>query len=44
LVVPALKTVTVYSKEHFKTFDVNNTEFVDEVMDIRLPIQQIFRI
>jgi Uma2 family endonuclease len=44
LVVPALKTVTVYSKDHFKTFDVNDTEFFDEVMDIRLPIQQIFRI
>ncbi|RKZ49044.1 MAG: hypothetical protein DRR08_31285 [Candidatus Parabeggiatoa sp. nov. 2] len=44
LVVPPIKTVAVYSQpSHYKTFVMDMTEVIDEVMDIRLPIQKIFR-
>jgi len=44
LIVPSLKTVAVYSQpSHFRTFGTDTTEVIDEIMDIRLPIQKIFR-
>jgi Uma2 family endonuclease len=44
LVMPPLEEVRVFSQPRsYKTFDVNHTELVDEVMDIRLPIQKIFK-
>ncbi|MDM8561423.1 Uma2 family endonuclease [Candidatus Parabeggiatoa sp. HSG14] len=43
LIIPPLKTVAVYSQpSHFKTFAMDMTEVIDEVMDIRLPIHKIF--
>jgi hypothetical protein len=43
LVMPAIKSITVYPKpSQHKTFDLNDNEIVDEVMDIRLPMQNIF--
>jgi len=45
LVIPTLKTVTVYSQPTCsKFFDTqHDTEVIDEIMDIRLPIQKIFK-
>lgn len=44
LVVPSLTQISVYSQaKSYKTFDLNDTELVDEVMDIHLPIQKVFR-
>ncbi len=43
LIVPPMKVINIYSKpSQYKTFDMNDTEMVDEVMDIRLPIQKVF--
>jgi Uma2 family endonuclease len=43
LVLPEIKTITVYSQpDSFTNFDHNDREIVDEVMDIRLQISQIF--
>jgi Uma2 family endonuclease len=44
LVKPSLTTITVYSQlRQYKTFDLNDTEVVDEVMDIHLPIEKVFK-
>ncbi len=46
LVIPSLEEIRVFSEElrHYKNFDINNSEIVDdEIMDIHLPIQKIFR-
>jgi Uma2 family endonuclease len=44
LVVPTLTQISVYSQpKRYKTFDFNDTEVVDEVMDIHLSIQKVFR-
>lgn len=44
LAVPSMKVINVYSQHGSrKTFDMNDTEVSDEVMDIQLPIQNIFR-
>ncbi len=43
LVTPAIKSITVYPKPNqHKTFDLNDNEMVDKVMDIQLPMQKIF--
>ncbi len=43
LVTPITKSITIYSQPgQPKTFDVNDNEVFDEVMDIRLPAQKIF--
>ena len=43
LVMPTIKSITVYSQlTQYKTFDLNAHELLDEVMDIRLPLQKIF--
>jgi len=46
LVMPSLEEIRVFSQQlrHYKNFDINDSEVVDEVMDIRLPIQKVFRI
>ncbi|MDM8559295.1 Uma2 family endonuclease [Candidatus Parabeggiatoa sp. HSG14] len=46
LVTPTVKSITVYSQpNHFKTFDVNDdTEVVDDVLNIRIPLQKIFKV
>jgi hypothetical protein len=39
----ANSSLTIYSQPgQPKTFDVNDNEVIDEVMDIRLPAQKIF--
>jgi len=44
LVVPTLTQISVYSQpKSYKTFNLNDTELVDEVMEIHLPIQKVFR-
>jgi Uma2 family endonuclease len=43
LVVPAIKSIATYSQpKDFKAFNMNDTEIIDDVIDIRLPIQKIF--
>ncbi len=43
LVMPTIKSITVYSQlTQYQTFDLNDHEVLDEVMDIRLPLQKIF--
>ena len=43
LVMPSVDIVDIYSQpDKHKTFDMNDTEIIDDVMDIRLPIQKIF--
>jgi len=44
LVMPATGTVNVYSQAvKSDTFDIKDSEVVDEVMDVRLPIQKVFQ-
>jgi len=45
LVLPANKYIAVYSQpNHYKNFDVqHDTDLVDDVMDIHLPIAKMFR-
>jgi Uma2 family endonuclease len=44
LAIPSLDEVRVFSQlQKYKTFDMNDTEVIDEIMDIRLPIQKMFR-
>jgi Uma2 family endonuclease len=43
LVAPSLETITVYaSMEDYKSYGTHESEVVDEVMDIHLPIHKIF--
>jgi Uma2 family endonuclease len=43
LVIPPAKTINVYSQPNKNNpFGMNDTEVVDEVMDIHLPIQKVF--
>jgi len=42
LVIPAIEVINVYSPNHKQTFDMNDSNIVDEIMDIHLPIQKIF--
>lgn len=44
LVVPPMTQVSVYQQANWhKTFDLNDTEIVDEALGIRLPIQSVFK-
>ena len=44
LVVPMNESVTVYSTPHqFRTFGTEAKEVVDDILDIRLPIERLFR-
>jgi Uma2 family endonuclease len=44
LVTPALESIAVYSGQTYKPFDLeHDTEIIDEVLNLRLPIQKIFR-
>jgi Uma2 family endonuclease len=44
LVIPATESITVFSHPNrYKTFGTDATEIIDEVMDIHLPIQKVFR-
>jgi Uma2 family endonuclease len=43
LVIPSMDVINVYSQPYqHTTFDSKDTEVIDEVLDIRLPIQKIF--
>jgi Uma2 family endonuclease len=43
LVIPSLDEVRVFSQPRaYKSFDLNRTEIVDEVMDISMPIAKVF--
>ena len=44
LIVPVNESVTVYSAPYqFKTFGTETIELIDDIIDIRLPIQKLFR-
>lgn len=47
LVTPVLESITVYSQtlDNFKPFEISrsDTEVIDEVLDIRLPLVKVFR-
>ncbi|HAI68687.1 MAG TPA: hypothetical protein DCM38_04520, partial [Gammaproteobacteria bacterium] len=44
LVMPSLEEVRVFSQPlSYKTYGVNDTEIVDEVMNIHLPIHQVLK-
>ena len=44
LVIPATESITIFSQpKQYKTFGTNTTEIVDEVMNIHLPLQKVFR-
>jgi len=40
LVMPVIEVINIYSPNHRETFDMNDTELVDKIMDIHLPIQK----
>jgi len=43
LVLPSIDAVTVYSSiNNYQTFTKRDSEVIDEVLDIRLPITEIF--
>jgi Uma2 family endonuclease len=43
LVIPSVKVIKIYSAQGNKIFDIqHDTQLVDDIMDIRLPIQSIF--
>ena len=42
LVMPSIEVINVYSQTGKRTFGIDSHEMIDEVMDIRLPIQKIF--
>jgi len=43
LVIPSLDEVRVFSQPRaYKSFDLNRTEIVDEVMDISMPLANVF--
>jgi hypothetical protein len=43
LPAPSTDVLAIYSQpDQHKTFDRNDSEIVDEVMDIHLPLQKIF--
>jgi Uma2 family endonuclease len=43
LVIPPLDEVRVFSQPNsYKSFDLNHTEIIDEVMEIHLPIAEVF--
>jgi Uma2 family endonuclease len=45
LVIPDVKTVYVYSQStEYMTFAKDDTELIDDVMNIRLPIAKVFRL
>jgi Uma2 family endonuclease len=44
LVIPDVQLISIYAKQGgFKNFDMRDTEVIDEVMDIHLPIQKVFK-
>ena len=44
LALPLIEVIDVYSRvDQHRTFDINDTEVIDEIMDIRLPIAKVFR-
>jgi len=43
LVDPSLKNITVYnSPKESKTYDMSDGEVVDNILDIRLPLNKVF--
>ena len=43
LVIPVNESITVYSKPHeFVSFGSRETEIIDEVMNVRLPLHKVF--
>jgi len=44
LAIPALEAIWVFSNTNaYQTFDMNDSEVCDAVMDIQIPIQRLFR-
>jgi len=44
LVVPPMTQISVYQQSNrHKTFDLNDTEIIDEILGIHIPIQQVFK-
>jgi len=45
LVVPSMEAIDIYSQpSQHKTFGISDTHLIDEVMEIQLPIQNVFSI
>jgi len=44
LVIPSIEAIDIYSqpKQH-RTFTINDTEVIDELFEIHLPIQKVFK-
>jgi len=43
LVIPDAQLISVYAKQGgFRNFDMRDTEVIDEVVDVRLPIAKVF--
>ncbi len=44
LAIPSIEAIDIYSqpKQH-RTFTINDTEVIDELLEIHLPIQKVFR-
>ncbi|KOR31669.1 hypothetical protein TI05_12165 [Achromatium sp. WMS3] len=44
LAIPSIEAIDIYSKpKQHKTFTMNDTEVIDECLEIHLPMQKIFR-
>ncbi|RKZ39818.1 MAG: hypothetical protein DRQ49_10345 [Gammaproteobacteria bacterium] len=43
LVMPSVEVINIYSQGKKQTFDMNDTEVVDKVLDVHLPIAKVFR-
>ncbi len=44
LVMPEVKSLVIYTQiDKFQTFDMNDEEIADEIMDIHLPIEKVFK-
>jgi len=44
LVMPSVEVINIYSQGEKQTFDMNDTEVLDKVLDVHLPIAKVFRI
>ena len=44
LAIPSIEAIDIYSqpKQH-RTFTINDTEVIDELLEIHLPIQKVFK-
>jgi len=44
LAIPSIEAIDIYSKpKQHRTFTINDTKVIDEILEIHLPIQKVFR-